>query len=250
MTKGTMKIFQTHEKSGMLPIKQVFLGSSYRSLYTPMRALRQERGQQGAAREDPVDHHCGDGSVISLENLYRLQPLWKRFVFSASARPTLPVVFPSVAQANLIEFLTFISLNILQSFSVSFRIKSNFQCSRKVPCYWPLPHHSHSGWLLIPSPGIGHPQTSYSSLPLGSRYTCSSLSARKPFFPSSFPGRFFLFIQTLVSWGNFLDHLVFPSLPPLVQVSLVLPQKFLCVTQPLIPICLLSFYLLFSLTIW
>lgn len=131
MTMGTMKIFQTHE------VRNVTYKASFLRLFipqsTPMRQ-GQEGGQQGRPRKTPWTTPLRR-QVISLENtLQAPAALEEVCIFSFRPSP-FPVRVPQCCSSEPDRVLTFISLNILQSFSVSFRIKSNFQCDRKVPCY-------------------------------------------------------------------------------------------------------------------
>lgn len=203
-----MKIFQTHENSGMLPIKQVFLGSLYRSLRQQGKDKKRTTGADPGRPRGP--HHC-DGSVISLENtLQAPAALEEVCIFSFRLSP-LPVRVPQCCSSEPDRVLTFISLNIFQSFSISFRIKSNFQCDRKVPCYWPLPTtHTLDGcsYPLLQASVIHRLLTALCHF---GAFIPAPLSLQGNPSSPPFPGRFFLFIQTLVSWGKLPWPPVFPS---------------------------------------
>ena len=101
---GTMKIFQTHVNSETLPVKQVFLGSLYRSLLQG-KDKKRTRADPGRPRGP---HHC-DGSVISLENtLQAPAALEEVCLFAASA------CLPSSPCSTVLLKQTWSSFNIHQ----------------------------------------------------------------------------------------------------------------------------------------
>ena len=240
-----MKIFQAHENSEVLTCRVSVLG-----IFIPQSTPTRQR-QEEDNRADPGrprgPHHC-DGSVISLENTLQAPAALEEVCEDFQLLPVpLPAPVQQCCSSKLDQVLTSIPLNILQSFPISFRIKSNFQCDRKAPYYWPLPvTHTLDGcsYPLLQASIIHRLLTALCHF---GAFIPAPLSLQGNPSSPPFPDQFFLVFQTLVSWGELPWPPCVPLLPPRVQAPLVLPPGFLCYSTSSTNLPIEFFvYLLFS----